>query len=164
QHMGVVGAGFMGAAIAEVGAVGGLNVRVRDMKPEAVARGLANVRKMLSRSRSMSSRERLAIAQRVSGTTDYSGFAQADLVIEAVAPAVDVGVKMGKTVIVVGDSPGFYTSRVLGVMMNEAVVLLAEGARLEDVDRAITAFGFPVGPFVLYDEVGLAVAQHAGET
>src|SRR5437870_9757046 len=71
---------------------------------------------------------------------------------------------MGKTVIVVGDSPGFYTSRVLGVMLNEAALLLEEGARMEDVDAALTAFGFPVGPFVLYDEVGLEVAQHAGET
>jgi 3-hydroxyacyl-CoA dehydrogenase/enoyl-CoA hydratase/3-hydroxybutyryl-CoA epimerase len=71
---------------------------------------------------------------------------------------------MGKTVIVVGDSPGFYTSRVLGVMLNEAALMLGEGARIEDVDRAMTDFGFPVGPFVLYDEVGLAVAEHAGET
>jgi 3-hydroxyacyl-CoA dehydrogenase/enoyl-CoA hydratase/3-hydroxybutyryl-CoA epimerase len=49
-------------------------------------------------------------------------------------------------------------------MLNEAAVLVGEGARLEDVDRAITDFGFPVGPFVLYDEVGLEVAQHAGES
>jgi 3-hydroxyacyl-CoA dehydrogenase/enoyl-CoA hydratase/3-hydroxybutyryl-CoA epimerase len=82
----------------------------------------------------------------------------------AVERAVAVGTQMGKTVIVVGDSPGFYTSRVLGVMLNEAALLLGEGARMEDVDRAMTAFGFPVGPFVLYDEVGLEVAQHAGET
>src|SRR5207247_2225062 len=82
----------------------------------------------------------------------------------AVQAAVAVGTQMGKTVIVVGDSPGFYTSRVLGVMMNEAAVLLTEGARIEEVDEAMTAFGFPVGPFVLYDEVGLEVARHAGET
>src|SRR5712692_8773978 len=82
----------------------------------------------------------------------------------AVDAAVALGIQMGKTVIVVGDAPGFYTSRVLGVMMNEAAILLGEGARIEDVDRAMTAFGFPVGPFVVYDEVGLEVAQHAGET
>jgi 3-hydroxyacyl-CoA dehydrogenase/enoyl-CoA hydratase/3-hydroxybutyryl-CoA epimerase len=82
----------------------------------------------------------------------------------AVEAAVKAGTQMGKTVIVVGDSPGFYTSRVLGVMMNEAALMLAEGARMDEVDRAMTAFGFPVGPFVLYDEVGLEVAQHAGET
>ena len=87
--------------------------------------------------------------------------AAADWAIQA---AVALGTRMGKTVIVVGDSPGFYTSRVLGVMMNEAAVMLTEGARIEEVDRAMTAFGFPVGPFVLYDEVGLEVAQHAGES
>jgi len=82
----------------------------------------------------------------------------------AVATAVNLGVRMGKTVIVVDDAPGFYTSRVLGVMMNEAALLLAEGARMVGVDRALVRFGFPVGPFVLFDEVGLEVAQHAGET
>ena len=49
-------------------------------------------------------------------------------------------------------------------MLNEAALLVDEGARMQDVDRAITSFGFPVGPFVLFDEVGLDVAQHAGET
>jgi len=83
---------------------------------------------------------------------------------DAIATAVGLGVQMGKTTIVVGDSPGFYTSRVLGVMLNEAALLLDEGAKLEAVDEAMTDFGFPVGPFVLYDEVGLEVAQHVGET
>ncbi|MBV9895229.1 MAG: hypothetical protein JO020_13755, partial [Chloroflexi bacterium] len=82
----------------------------------------------------------------------------------AVTAAVGLGAQMGKTTIVVGDAPGFYTTRVLGAMLNEAALLVSEGARLEDVDRAITDFGFPVGPFVLYDEVGLEVAKHAGET
>src|SRR5205085_3833288 len=83
---------------------------------------------------------------------------------DAVARVVAVGAAMGKTVIVVGDAPGFYTSRVLGVMLNEAALMLNEGARVEDVDRAMTNFGFPVGPFVLYDEVGLEVAEHVGKT
>jgi 3-hydroxyacyl-CoA dehydrogenase/enoyl-CoA hydratase/3-hydroxybutyryl-CoA epimerase len=82
----------------------------------------------------------------------------------AVATAVGVGAMMGKTPIVVSDAPGFYTTRVLGVMLNEAALLLGEGARIDDVDQAMIDFGFPVGPFVLYDDVGLAVAQHAGET
>ncbi|TMF00001.1 MAG: fatty acid oxidation complex subunit alpha FadJ, partial [Chloroflexi bacterium] len=241
ERMAVVGAGFMGAAIAEVGAAAGLTVRVRDMQPEAVARGLASIRQMVDEGvarRRFDPREGRQIMQRVSATTDYSGFGEKDLVIEAVfenlavkhqvlkdleavlsrtaviasntsalpikdiasqathpervvgmhffspaqrmpllevvrpdaaadwavARAVSVGTKMGKTVIVVADRPGFYTSRVLGVMLNEAAILLGEGARLEDVDRAMTDFGFPVGPFVLYDEVGLEVALHAGET
>ncbi len=241
QRLAVVGAGFMGAAIAEVGAVAGLPVRVRDVKPEAVAKGLSSIRKMVDGGvarRRFTAHEGRDILQRVSGTADYTGFAGTDVVIEAVfedltvkrkvieeleavlpadaviasntsalpiheiacqarhqdrivgmhffspaermpllevvkpmaaseeavATAVSLGVKMGKTVIVVADAPGFYTSRVLGVMMNEAALLLGEGALVEDVERAVTAFGFPVGPFVLFDEVGLVVAQHVGET
>jgi 3-hydroxyacyl-CoA dehydrogenase/enoyl-CoA hydratase/3-hydroxybutyryl-CoA epimerase len=82
----------------------------------------------------------------------------------AMSRAVAAAQAMGKTVIVVRDGPGFYTTRVIGVMLGEAARLLDEGARIEDVDRAMTAFGWPVGPFTLMDEVGLAVARHAGET
>jgi 3-hydroxyacyl-CoA dehydrogenase/enoyl-CoA hydratase/3-hydroxybutyryl-CoA epimerase len=70
---------------------------------------------------------------------------------------------MGKTVIVVGDGPGFFTSRVLGAMLNEAAWMLAEGANIEKVDLAMTRWGWPVGPFALLDEVGLDVARHASE-
>jgi 3-hydroxyacyl-CoA dehydrogenase/enoyl-CoA hydratase/3-hydroxybutyryl-CoA epimerase len=64
---------------------------------------------------------------------------------------------------VVGDGPGFFTSRVLGAMLNEAAWMLAEGADIERVDGAMTRWGWPVGPFALLDEVGLDVARHAGE-
>lgn len=239
--IGVVGAGFMGAAIAEVGAAAGVPVRLRDVSAEAVAQGLATARRMIEsgvRRRRFERREGQQILNRLSGGVDYTGFVRADLVIEAVFEQLDVkrtviaeldgvlqpdaviasntsaipiheiaqgskhpervvgmhffspaermpllevirpdaasdaaidaavslGTKMGKTVIVVADRPGFYTTRVLGVMLNEAALLLKEGARIEDVDAAMTDFGFPVGPFVLYDEVGLEVAVHAGET
>jgi 3-hydroxyacyl-CoA dehydrogenase/enoyl-CoA hydratase/3-hydroxybutyryl-CoA epimerase len=76
---------------------------------------------------------------------------------EATATAVAVGKKQGKTVIVVRDGPGFYTSRILAPYMNEAAHLLVEGARVEDVDRALVEFGFPVGPITLLDEVGIDV-------
>jgi 3-hydroxyacyl-CoA dehydrogenase/enoyl-CoA hydratase/3-hydroxybutyryl-CoA epimerase len=82
----------------------------------------------------------------------------------AVATAALLGSHLGKTVIVVGDGPGFYTTRVLAVMLSEAVELLAEGVGMEVVDEAMTAFGFPVGPFRLYDEVGLEVAKHIAES
>lgn len=77
---------------------------------------------------------------------------------EATATAVALGKKQGKTVIVVRDGPGFYTSRILGPYMNEAAQLLVEGARVEEIDRALTDFGFPVGPILLLDEVGIDVA------
>ncbi len=76
---------------------------------------------------------------------------------EVTATAVALGKKQGKTVIVVGDGPGFYTSRVLAPYMNEAVLLLIEGASVEDIDGALTGFGFPVGPMTLLDEVGIDV-------
>jgi 3-hydroxyacyl-CoA dehydrogenase/enoyl-CoA hydratase/3-hydroxybutyryl-CoA epimerase len=89
----------------------------------------------------------------------------------ATATAVTFGRRLGKHVIVVRDGPGFYTSRALAPYLNEAARLLEEGAAVEDVDRALLAFGFPVGPLALLDEVGIDVGgkvakilyQHFGE-
>jgi 3-hydroxyacyl-CoA dehydrogenase/enoyl-CoA hydratase/3-hydroxybutyryl-CoA epimerase len=75
----------------------------------------------------------------------------------AVATAVAFGRRVGKHVIVVRDGPGFYTSRALAPYMNEGARLVEEGARVEAVDGAMTAFGFPVGPIALLDEVGIDV-------
>jgi 3-hydroxyacyl-CoA dehydrogenase/enoyl-CoA hydratase/3-hydroxybutyryl-CoA epimerase len=73
------------------------------------------------------------------------------------ATAVALGKSQGKTVIVVRDGPGFYTSRVLGPYMNEASHIVAEGAPIETVDAALVGWGFPVGPLTLLDEVGIDV-------
>jgi len=78
---------------------------------------------------------------------------------EVTATAVAVGKKQGKTVIVVGDGPGFYTSRILAPYMNEAAHLLVEGAAIEELDEALVRFGFPVGPIALLDEVGIDVGE-----
>jgi len=83
---------------------------------------------------------------------------------DAVATAVSAANTLGKTPIVVSDGPGFYTTRVLSTMIGEAFAMLAEGIPMEAIDRAMTAFGWPVGPLQLVDEVGLEVAAHAGET
>ena len=82
---------------------------------------------------------------------------------EALATTVEIGRRMGKTLIVVNDGPGFFTSRVLGPFINEAMWCLSEGASIEQIDRALTGWGWPVGPMALLDEVGLDIAQHAGE-
>jgi 3-hydroxyacyl-CoA dehydrogenase/enoyl-CoA hydratase/3-hydroxybutyryl-CoA epimerase len=76
---------------------------------------------------------------------------------EAVATVVALGKRIGKTVIVVNDGPGFYTSRILAPYMNEASFVFIDGAAVEDIDRALVAFGFPVGPMQLLDEVGIDV-------
>ena len=60
----------------------------------------------------------------------------------ALATAVSFGRRIGKHVIVVRDGPGFYTSRALAAYVNEASWLLEEGADVEGMDRAMTAFGF----------------------
>ena len=75
----------------------------------------------------------------------------------ATATAVEFGKRQGKTVVVVNDGVGFYTSRVLGPYTAEALYLLAEGASVEAIDGAMEAWGLPVGPILLSDEVGLDV-------
>ena len=76
-----------------------------------------------------------------------------------VSTAAGFGRRMGKTVIVVRDTPGFWINRILGPYINEAAHLLNEGARVEDIDRLMVEWGFPVGPLTLLDEVGLDVAE-----
>jgi 3-hydroxyacyl-CoA dehydrogenase/enoyl-CoA hydratase/3-hydroxybutyryl-CoA epimerase len=80
----------------------------------------------------------------------------------AVATAVALGKKQGKSVIVVKDGVGFYTSRILAPYMNEAARLIAEGVTVEAIDRAMVDWGYPVGPIQLLDEVGIDVAAHVG--
>jgi 3-hydroxyacyl-CoA dehydrogenase/enoyl-CoA hydratase/3-hydroxybutyryl-CoA epimerase len=81
----------------------------------------------------------------------------------ATATAVRFGRRLGKTVIVVRDSPGFWVNRILAPYLNEAGWLLEDGASIDVVDRAMTTFGFPVGPLALLDEVGLDVAAKGAD-
>ena len=81
---------------------------------------------------------------------------------DSIATAVQFGRRMGKTVIVVADHPGFWVNRILAPYLNEAGHLLMEGTPIEAIDRTMTRFGFPVGPFSLLDEVGLDVAGKGG--
>jgi 3-hydroxyacyl-CoA dehydrogenase / enoyl-CoA hydratase / 3-hydroxybutyryl-CoA epimerase len=81
---------------------------------------------------------------------------------DTVVTAVRFGRRIGKTVIVVADRPGFWVNRILAPYFVEAGQLLAEGTPIEVIDRAAVEFGFPVGPIALLDEVGIDVAAKAG--
>jgi len=78
----------------------------------------------------------------------------------AMATAFDVGTKQGKTCIVVKDVPGFYVNRCLGPFLVEVSALVCDGVDLEELDSVVRAFGMPVGPVTLADEVGLDVTSH----
>jgi 3-hydroxyacyl-CoA dehydrogenase / enoyl-CoA hydratase / 3-hydroxybutyryl-CoA epimerase len=238
-RVGVLGAGFMGAGIAQGLAYKGVEVVLKDRDLAALGRGLGQIEGLFAalvkrrRYRPLDLKEAMA---RVHGSVDYAAFRRVDFVVEAVfeelgikqgvlaeleavAPAglifasntstipiaeiaaksrrpehvvgmhffspvhkmplvevirhsgsseeavattVELGRRMGKTVIVVGDGPGFFTSRVLGPFVNEAAWCLAEGATVEQIDGAMTRWGWPVGPLALLDEVGLDVVHHAG--
>jgi 3-hydroxyacyl-CoA dehydrogenase/enoyl-CoA hydratase/3-hydroxybutyryl-CoA epimerase len=240
KKVGVLGGGLMGGGIAYVtSALQGVPVRVKDKDDASVGRALKQVQGIYDervKKRSLTWREAAAKMALVTGGTDYSGFKNVDMVIEAVfedlalkhriigeveavtredcifasntssipitelargsrrpsqvigmhyfspvnkmplleiithpgtadwvtATCVEVGKKQGKTVIVVNDGPGFYTSRILAPYMNEAAHLLADGADIAELDKALVEFGFPVGPITLLDEVGIDVAQKVG--
>ena len=78
-----------------------------------------------------------------------------------ISTVVAFGRRMGKTPVVVKDSPGFWVNRILAPYMNEAAHILLAGTSIEEIDRVMVQFGFPVGPITLLDEVGLDVAQKA---
>jgi 3-hydroxyacyl-CoA dehydrogenase / enoyl-CoA hydratase / 3-hydroxybutyryl-CoA epimerase len=237
KNIGILGAGLMGAGIAEVSIEEGYHVWLKDQTLENAMKGQSGIRNNLDQKagkRIITSFERDERMSRVYPTTSYDGFNKMDLVIEAVfedlelkrqivkeveeacseytifasntsslpiteiaanakrpeniigmhyfspvqkmplleiiktkqtadwvtATAYDIGLKQGKTVIVVNDGPGFYTTRILAPYMNEALLLLEEGAPAEQVDDAMKQFGFPVGPIALFDEVGIDVGAH----
>ena len=74
---------------------------------------------------------------------------------EALAKAYDVVQQIRKTPIVVNDSRGFYTSRVIGTMVNEGLAMLAEGVHPVSLERATTQDGYPVGVLQLSDELNM---------
>jgi 3-hydroxyacyl-CoA dehydrogenase/enoyl-CoA hydratase/3-hydroxybutyryl-CoA epimerase len=240
ERIGVLGAGLMGAGIAQGLAARGRQVVMKDRDEAALARGLQSISKVFDervKRRRMSEVEKRTAMARVHATTEDDPFRRVDMVIEAVfedldvkhqviremeevapkglifasntstipigrlaeasetpenvvgmhffspvhkmpllevirhpatseealATTVAVGIEMGKTTIVVNDGPGFFTSRVLGPFVNEAAWILTQGASIEQVDKAMRRWGWPVGPLELLDEVGLDIAHHASQ-
>lgn len=75
------------------------------------------------------------------------------------ARAVAFSKAIGKTPVVVKDGPGFLVNRLLMPWLNEAGFCLDEGYSIAEMDKALKAFGMPMGPFELMDEVGLDVGS-----
>ncbi|MGH7460028.1 MAG: 3-hydroxyacyl-CoA dehydrogenase NAD-binding domain-containing protein, partial [Longimicrobiales bacterium] len=80
---------------------------------------------------------------------------------QAVATVFALTRTLDKTPVIVQDAPGFLVNRILAPYLNEAGWLLLDGARIEEIDRALKQFGMPMGPLRLLDEIGLDVARHA---
>lgn len=82
---------------------------------------------------------------------------------ETVATLVALARRIRKTPIVCRDCPGFLVNRILLPYMNESLLLLHEGATMDQIDRAAERFGMPMGPIALHDLVGLDTALYAGQ-
>jgi 3-hydroxyacyl-CoA dehydrogenase len=76
---------------------------------------------------------------------------------EVVATSLKLAKKLGKVGVVVGNCFGFVANRMLAYYMREAYLLLEEGASVEQIDRVLTDFGLPVGPFGMQDIAGIDV-------
>jgi len=236
QTIGVIGAGTMGAGIAQVGALSGLSVVMLDVDEKRVAKGrdaIAGGLERLVKKEKLSAAERDAALGRLRGTTDYGALGEGDFIVEAatedealklkilrqvdaaakndavlatntssisitrlaaamkrparfvglhffnpvplmslvevvrgrttddstVEAAVALAKRLGKTPVVVKDSPGFVVNRLLCPMLNEAVLAYGEGiASAKDIDEAMKlGCNHPIGPLALADLIGLDV-------
>jgi 3-hydroxyacyl-CoA dehydrogenase/enoyl-CoA hydratase/3-hydroxybutyryl-CoA epimerase len=75
------------------------------------------------------------------------------------AKAFDVAQQISKTPIVVNDSRGFFTSRVIGTFMNEAIAMVGEGVSPASIEQAGSQAGYPAPPLQLMDELTLTLPQ-----
>jgi 3-hydroxyacyl-CoA dehydrogenase/enoyl-CoA hydratase/3-hydroxybutyryl-CoA epimerase/enoyl-CoA isomerase len=81
----------------------------------------------------------------------------------AIATTVGYANAMGKTPIVVGDCPGFVVNRALTPYLIAFLRLIHDGAGFVQIDKAMEAFGWPMGPAYLIDVIGLDISQHVVE-
>jgi 3-hydroxyacyl-CoA dehydrogenase len=76
---------------------------------------------------------------------------------EVIATSLALARKLNKVGVVVGNCFGFVANRMLAYYMREAYLLLEEGASVAQIDKALTDFGYPVGPFGMQDIAGIDV-------
>lgn len=82
----------------------------------------------------------------------------------ALATAMDVAKKLGKTAVITADRPGFVVNRLLAKVFGEAARALDAGTPIATIERAYSPIGLPMGPFELIDLVGWKVAAHVQDT
>ncbi len=78
----------------------------------------------------------------------------------SLATAIALVGRIGKTPVLVGDSPGFLVNRILVPYLAESLAMAAEGIPIRAIDDAAKRWGMPMGPFELLDEIGLDIASH----
>jgi 3-hydroxyacyl-CoA dehydrogenase len=76
---------------------------------------------------------------------------------EIIATSLKLGRRLNKVGVVVGNCFGFVANRMLAYYMREAYLLLEEGASVPQIDKALTDFGMPVGPYGMQDIAGIDV-------
>ena len=76
---------------------------------------------------------------------------------ETIATSLALARRLGKVGVVVGNCFAFVANRMLAYYMREALLLLEEGATVPQIDKALTDFGMPVGPFGMQDIAGIDV-------
>jgi 3-hydroxyacyl-CoA dehydrogenase len=77
--------------------------------------------------------------------------------VEVIATSLKLAKRLNKVGVVVGNCFGFVANRMLAYYMREAYLLLEEGASVSQIDKALTDFGYPVGPFGMQDIAGIDV-------
>lgn len=81
---------------------------------------------------------------------------------QTIAEATAYSLAIGKSPIVVRDSPGFVVNRLLSPYLNESLELILEGAEPAKVEACARAFGMPLGPLRQFDEYGIDIAVRTG--
>jgi 3-hydroxyacyl-CoA dehydrogenase len=76
---------------------------------------------------------------------------------QTIATSLKLSKKLNKVGVVVGNCFGFVANRMLAYYMREAYLLLEEGASVPQIDKVMTGFGMPVGPFGMQDIAGIDV-------
>ncbi len=82
---------------------------------------------------------------------------------DTLATVVSLAKKLGKTPIKVSECAGFLVNRTLLPYLNEAAKMFEEGENIEHIDKLLTDFGMPMGPFTLADEVGIDIGLQVSD-